>query len=90
MIWRDLPWPCKSPKFNLHHLGNISTGFKMAVLTPKSDILKQQRRISLRVRMTQSSNKRIGNDLKQNAKHVYILGDSVIKRDKGYDILWLL
>ena len=62
----------------------------MAVLTPKSDILKQQRRISLRVRMTQSSNKRIGNDLKQNAKHVYILGDSVIKRDKGYDILWLL
>ena len=34
--WRDITWPRKSPKFNLHHLQKISTGFKMAVLTLKS------------------------------------------------------
>ena len=39
VIRRDLAWPRKSPKFNLHHLQNISTGFKMAVLTPKSGIV---------------------------------------------------
>ena len=38
MKWRDLTWPRKSPKFNLHHLRNIYTGFKIAVLTPKSGI----------------------------------------------------
>ena len=37
--WRDLTWPRQSPKFNLHHLRKISTGFKMAVLTPKSGII---------------------------------------------------
>ena len=36
--WRGLTWPCKSLKFNLHHLQKISMGFKMAVLTPKSGI----------------------------------------------------
>ena len=36
--WCDLTWPCTSPRFNLHHLQKISTGYKMAVLTPKSDI----------------------------------------------------
>ena len=36
--WRDLTWSRKSPKFSLHHLRKISTGFKMAVLTPKSGI----------------------------------------------------
>ena len=30
--------PRESPKFNSHHLQKISTGFKMAVLTPKSGI----------------------------------------------------
>ena len=34
--WRDLTWPRTSRKFNLHHLRTISTGFKMAALTPKS------------------------------------------------------
>ena len=38
--WRELTWPCKSPKFNLHYLRKISTGFKMAVLTPKSGIIQ--------------------------------------------------
>ena len=33
VIWCDLTWPHKSPKFNLHHLRDISTGFKMVVLT---------------------------------------------------------
>ena len=33
--WYNLTWPCNSPKFNLHHLQEISTGFKMIVLTPK-------------------------------------------------------
>ena len=36
--WHDLTWSCKSPKFNLHHLRKIPTGFKIAVLTPKSGI----------------------------------------------------
>ena len=36
--WRDLTWRPESPKFNLHHLQKISTGFKMAVLTSKSGI----------------------------------------------------
>ena len=36
VIWRYLTWARKSPKFNLHHLKNISTGLKMAVLNPKS------------------------------------------------------
>ena len=40
VICRDLTWPRKSPKLNLHHLRNISTGFKMAVLTTKSGIRK--------------------------------------------------
>ena len=38
VMWRDLTWPRKSPKFHLHHLRNISTQFKMAMLTPKSGI----------------------------------------------------
>ena len=38
VIWHDLTWPRKSPNFNLHHLWKISTGFKMAVLTPKLGI----------------------------------------------------
>ena len=38
MIWRDLTWPCKSPKFNLHHLQNTYAGFKMTRLTLKSGI----------------------------------------------------
>ena len=36
--WRDLAWPRKSPKFNLHHPRKKSAGFKMAVLTPKLGI----------------------------------------------------
>ena len=36
--WRDLTWRRKGPKFNLHHLREISVAFKMAVLTPKSGI----------------------------------------------------
>ena len=36
--WRDLTWSRRSPNFNLHHLRKIYTGFKMAVLTPKSGI----------------------------------------------------
>ena len=40
VILRDLTLPRKSSKFNLHHLRNISTGFKMVVLTPKSGIMK--------------------------------------------------
>ena len=36
VIQRDLTWSRKSPKFSLDHLQNISTRFKMAVLTPKS------------------------------------------------------
>ena len=36
--WHDLTWSCKSPKFNLHHLRKIPTGFKIAVQTPKSGI----------------------------------------------------
>ena len=39
VIWHDLTWPCKSPKFNLHHLQNISIRFKMAVLTLIAGIL---------------------------------------------------
>ena len=39
VIWRDLTWPRQSPKFNLHHLRNTSTGFKMAVLTLKLGFL---------------------------------------------------
>ena len=38
VIWRDLTWPCKSPKFNLHHLQNIYAGFKITRLTLKSGI----------------------------------------------------
>ena len=40
-MWRDLTWPRKSLKFNLHQLRNISMGFKMAVLTPKSGTEKK-------------------------------------------------
>ena len=36
--WSDLTWLRKSSKFNLHHLRKISTGLKMAVLTPKPGI----------------------------------------------------
>ena len=36
--WRDLTWPLKGPKFNLHHLRETFMAFKMAVLTPKSGI----------------------------------------------------
>ena len=36
--WRGLTWPRKSPKFNLPRLQKGSTGFKMAVQTPKSGI----------------------------------------------------
>ena len=35
---RDLNWSCIGPKFNLHYLQEISTGFRISVLTPKSDI----------------------------------------------------
>ena len=38
--WRDLTWSRIGLKLNLHHLRKISTGFKMAVLIPKSDIDK--------------------------------------------------
>ena len=38
VIWCDLTWPCKSPKFNLHHLQNIYAGFKITRLTLKSGI----------------------------------------------------
>ena len=37
--WHDLTWPRKGPKFNLHHLREISAVFKMAVLTPKSGMI---------------------------------------------------
>ena len=40
MKCRDLTRPRKSPKFNLHHLRKISTGFKMAVLNTKSGMQK--------------------------------------------------
>ena len=42
MIWRNLTWPRKSLKFNLHHLEieNVSTGFKMTVLSPKLGIMR--------------------------------------------------
>ena len=33
--WYNLTWPCNSPKFNLYHLQEISTGSTMIVLTPK-------------------------------------------------------
>ena len=36
--WRDLTWLPEGPKFNLHHLREISMVFKMAVITPKSGI----------------------------------------------------
>ena len=36
MAWFNID--SQSPKFNLHHLRKISTGFKMAMLTPKSSI----------------------------------------------------
>ena len=36
--WRDLTWPRKIPKFNLHHQQEIPMVFKMAVLTPKSGV----------------------------------------------------
>ena len=29
--WHDLSWSCSSWKFNLHHLQNISAGFKLVV-----------------------------------------------------------
>ena len=29
--WRDLAWPRKSSKFNLHHLRKIFMGYKMAM-----------------------------------------------------------
>ena len=35
---RDLTWPCRSQKFNFHHLRNISKGYKMAVLFQNSGI----------------------------------------------------
>ena len=38
--WCDLTWSRIDLKLNLHHLRKTSTGFKMAVLTPKSDIDK--------------------------------------------------
>ena len=38
--WHDMTWPGKRPKFNLPHLRPISTGVKMAVLTPKSGITR--------------------------------------------------
>ena len=36
--WRDLSWSRKGPKFNLHHLREISMAFKMALLTLKLGI----------------------------------------------------
>ena len=39
--WRDLTWSRIGLKLNLQHLRRTSTGFKMAVLTPKSDIDKK-------------------------------------------------
>ena len=36
VIWCDLTWPFKSPKFSLHHLQNILMEFMMAVLTLKT------------------------------------------------------
>ena len=33
--WYNLTWLCNCPKFNLYHLQEISTGFKMVELTPK-------------------------------------------------------
>ena len=36
--WRNLTWSAIGSKFNLHHLQELSTGFKMLVLTPKLDI----------------------------------------------------
>ena len=36
--WCDLTWPRKGPKFNLHHLREISMVFKMAVVTPNMGI----------------------------------------------------
>ena len=48
--WHYLSWPCKSPKFNLHHLRKTPMGYKMTVLIPKSGIVFQwwfQRIVSL-------------------------------------------
>ena len=36
--WHDLTWPGTGPKFNLPHLQEISTTFKLVVLTPKLGI----------------------------------------------------
>ena len=38
--WRDLTWSRIGLKLNVHHLRKTSTGFKLAALTPKSDIDK--------------------------------------------------
>ena len=38
--WRGLTWSRIGLKLNLQHLWKTSTGFKMAVLTPKSGINK--------------------------------------------------
>ena len=39
VTWRDLTNPRKSPKFELQQLRKTFMGFKMSVLTAKSDIL---------------------------------------------------
>lgn len=39
VTWRDLTNPRKSPKFELQQLRKTFMGFKMSVLTSKSDIL---------------------------------------------------
>ena len=39
VTWRDLTNPRKSPKFELQQLRKTFMGFRMSVLTAKSDIL---------------------------------------------------
>ena len=36
--WHDLTWPHKGPRFNLHHLQEMSMVFKMGVLAQKLGI----------------------------------------------------
>ena len=38
--WRDLTWSRIGLKLNLHYMRKTSTGFKMAVLTPKSGVIR--------------------------------------------------
>ena len=64
--------PRESPKFNSHHLQKIYTGFKMAVLTPKSGIEATYRLVILKCWSKTGESTII-----RKIKHIYVLPSSV-------------